>query len=703
MICIFKNPFRVLGLPVTASNRDIVKRINELEMFVEMGKIKSYEMDCPSLPFLDRSTESIHEASSMLEQSESKFISSLFWFWNNNSVDELAIDLLQDGKYEKAISIWKKILAEKKYSQIDSSNLKNLYTLYLALSFANEKIDYAYLIEGIKYAGYFFSNGFVSDFDHHVNGSDISVRYDYGKISICFANKILESVTANKNGFARHDLKKIIETFQAFPIQTYQHSKRFFINEPVYNIKQNITRSRHRRTEDPENAYSFGNELYEDSIPDLESIENLVSDSDAEYQILADNLADEILQCSIDYFNELRDSDSIDPGDNALLLAEKSRNIVKGTRVEKRVVDTASLYIEWIDNKPERDKQKHIRPHIENIQKYLNLLPDIESIESAKINRLVSITINFIQKCMPDLHALEKLLGKDDDLYLEISSDIAGRSLVMCIEYANQTQEYANVLNVMKKILSIDMAPELRDTLLKNMEIINGNAENKEAENRYKKTQYHTDAIKKLMENLPNPDSLTDENILNLPDIIKEFLLRCSPNLANIKRITGTFDEFYVNVSSSVAGEALGMCVAFVNRTQKIHEIDQIMLLIGTMDMSKETRGAYLKNKDIIDQFKKDAQERLNEILRNSNKKAMRESKGGCYIATMVYEDYNSPEVRKLREFRDNVLEKYCLGRVFVTVYYYLSPLFVEKFKHNIFIRKIIKYSLQHLIKVVSI
>lgn len=50
------------------------------------------------------------------------------------------------------------------------------------------------------------------------------------------------------------------------------------------------------------------------------------------------------------------------------------------------------------------------------------------------------------------------------------------------------------------------------------------------------------------------------------------------------------------------------------------------------------------------------------------------EKKSGCYIATAVYGSYDAPEVLYLRQYRDDVLSKSVLGRVFIRAYYILSP-----------------------------
>lgn len=71
----------------------------------------------------------------------------------------------------------------------------------------------------------------------------------------------------------------------------------------------------------------------------------------------------------------------------------------------------------------------------------------------------------------------------------------------------------------------------------------------------------------------------------------------------------------------------------------------------------------------------------------------------GCYIATMAYGDYEHPQVKILREFRDDVILKYYFGKLFVNIYYFISPKLVFLLKNLNTINRIIKKLLDKLIE----
>lgn len=73
--------------------------------------------------------------------------------------------------------------------------------------------------------------------------------------------------------------------------------------------------------------------------------------------------------------------------------------------------------------------------------------------------------------------------------------------------------------------------------------------------------------------------------------------------------------------------------------------------------------------------------------------------KPGCYIATCVYESYDCPQVWRLRRFRDQSLRPSLLGRLFIRIYYAVSPALVLRFGQSQRFRACWKWALDHLLR----
>ncbi len=74
-------------------------------------------------------------------------------------------------------------------------------------------------------------------------------------------------------------------------------------------------------------------------------------------------------------------------------------------------------------------------------------------------------------------------------------------------------------------------------------------------------------------------------------------------------------------------------------------------------------------------------------------------SGGGCYVATAVYGSYDCPEVWILRRYRDYYLDKNIFGRLFIKIYYAISPTLVKWFGKAKWFKKLIKPILEKKIK----
>ena len=88
-------------------------------------------------------------------------------------------------------------------------------------------------------------------------------------------------------------------------------------------------------------------------------------------------------------------------------------------------------------------------------------------------------------------------------------------------------------------------------------------------------------------------------------------------------------------------------------------------------------------------------QEYQHQIQSNDNPP---QASSGCYIATAVYGSYDCPEVWTLRRFRDYTLAKTWYGRLFIRIYYAVSPTIVKYCGHTRWFNLIWKHRLDKMV-----
>ena len=89
-------------------------------------------------------------------------------------------------------------------------------------------------------------------------------------------------------------------------------------------------------------------------------------------------------------------------------------------------------------------------------------------------------------------------------------------------------------------------------------------------------------------------------------------------------------------------------------------------------------------------------------LLGNTKSETYKETlparKSGCYIATAVYGSYDCPQVWTLRRFRDQKLAGTWYGRLFIHIYYAVSPFIVRLFGNTNVINKVFRRRLDRLV-----
>jgi len=103
-----KNAFRITGLPVDATARDIAKHSDKLKMLAELGQnshAQSGYFSIKPAPSLD----DIREATQKLKDPEKRMVDEFFWFWPEEfgkSQSDPAIQAVTNGDPNTAMKIW---------------------------------------------------------------------------------------------------------------------------------------------------------------------------------------------------------------------------------------------------------------------------------------------------------------------------------------------------------------------------------------------------------------------------------------------------------------------------------------------------------------------------------------------------------------------------------------------------------------------
>jgi hypothetical protein len=487
---------------------------------------------------------------------------ALFWFWKGNDItDAAAFEALQEGNIDSAINIWTKLTEKREVTKQNASAFQNLSTLVLL-----DASDTSKLKQGASLKLKFLESDFVRDIKTIV--ADKTFKITSKDLQLTFLSMLLaEMEKKNKEAL----LFKILKELE---FQAKQDFAKDIAQKYTANITAQIEIARKRRKENNADGAKAGENLYNQTKDDLEKLKFIFGIGNLNYSNIADKVANEILQCSIDFFNYYYEYSNTDIGNEALALAKKTQSLAVGNITKQRCEENIETIQKWVNDKPNREKQKRIKSDFDFIAEQLRLFQtQFNTVDNAK---------NLAVSCKPKLDNIKMILGSYDDVYIKLSSAVVANTQEMLVAIVNKSQE-----NI--------------------------------------QTQIHVTAM------------------INLTFIIKEAL-----NVIN---------------------------------------------LLESFDMNSSLRNQYNNNKRIL-------QTMYNEL--NTGSKQSSSSDGNCYIATVAYGSYEHPQVTVLRQFRDNVLDKYILGKWFIKIYYRYSPELAKKLKDKKTANTIIRKILNMLIKIIK-
>ena len=387
------NPYRQLGVYTNSPTKERLANHNRMKAFLKVGKSVSFSLDLPQyLQPINRTDALVADADAKLALPKDQMFYALFWFIKTTPLDDIAFNHLIAGERSKAEEIWQK--------KETLSSLQNRIVCALMCDDYKQALSCAETL----YANMEYVNQFVSA----VIGTGGNV--DVTNLPFTFLDALCEEI----------DVQKILPHIENSIWKKHISGKA--INPLIETIQNAIAIAKKSRGKGSQARLEAGEVLMKSTKATLQQLMSLLPKTDLQYQMIADKLGLEILQCGIDYFNE---ADEADAAHKAMKLQKYAMGIVVGQMAKDRCNENVDILQKIIDNLPPSEVYSEDRAIHEELRKYC-LLPD-------KICHAVTLLNN----TRPHLQAIKRKLGASNEYYLRISSQVVGNALSNVIAEVN--------------------------------------------------------------------------------------------------------------------------------------------------------------------------------------------------------------------------------------------------------------------------
>ena len=395
------NPYRLLGVYSNSPTKERLANHNRMKVFLKVGKSVSFPLDLSQyLSDVNRTEVSVADAEAKLTLPKDQILYAQFWFVKATPLDEVAFKHLVTGEMGKAEEIWHK--------KECVPSLQNLIVCALI------RKDFAI---AISCAEVFYGNTqYVGQLVSAVTGAVNNIDTD--NLAFSFLDVLCEEIGAN----------------QLLPLVTNtswkKHIKDKAVKPLIEEIQNAIDVAKKSKGKGANARLDAGENLRNETKNALSQLKSFLPKTDLQYQMIADKLGLEILQCGIDYFN---DSKEVDAAYKAMSLQKYAIGIVVGQMAKDRCKENVDILQKIIDNLPPSEVFAEDRAIHEELRKYC-LLPD-------KICHAVTLLNN----SKPHLQAIKNKLGVTNAYYLKISTQVVGNALSNIIAEVNEAQSIFNV------------------------------------------------------------------------------------------------------------------------------------------------------------------------------------------------------------------------------------------------------------------
>jgi hypothetical protein len=193
-----------------------------------------------------------------------------------------------------------------------------------------------YLVyQGISLKLKFLESDFIKDLK--ALATDETFKVTNKELQLLFLNQVQAEI--EKSGGMTSN--KFLEILSKLTFLAKEDFLIGFIQKLIEQIEKKIEEAKTKCKANKANAVNIGETLQKETFENLSQIKSILSKSSIKYSSIADKVANEILQCSIDYFNDSKEKNSSeDYAETAIKLAKQAEAIVVGKLIKDRIKGT---------------------------------------------------------------------------------------------------------------------------------------------------------------------------------------------------------------------------------------------------------------------------------------------------------------------------------------------------------------------------
>lgn len=413
------NPYRLLGVYSNSPIKDRIANANRMKAYLKVGRSVSFPLDLLNLiPAPLRIVENMEHANGSINLPKDQLKYALFWFIKVTSIDEIAMGYLQEGETEKA----KELFGKKE----TFSSLINLGVLSLI---QNDQVTAVQTITKVIH-----NNDYRVAFVEAVCGNTYQLSED--DLSRLFMDELLIEIPA----------QNLMQLFLKYGISIEDniYLKNKAIDEPIAIINAEIAKARSLKNDDSDAQYSAGVTLMNSTKESLGIIRSILKKNDIQYQMIMDNLAKQILQCGINYYNNSKELDS---AIKAMPIQKYALHIAVGTLTKDRCKENVDILQKIIDELPPLDvlrEDNQIRQALERFTQHKKrsslesaLFPMSRLIGSEPTENDLESVYTLLHDTKIELDRIKKQVTVSCDYYWKMTDLIVNCALSEVIEYVN--------------------------------------------------------------------------------------------------------------------------------------------------------------------------------------------------------------------------------------------------------------------------